>query len=595
MRQADLEAEMREAGIHRYQKKAQRTKQGEMESQHPVGRRLLTESVERLTLRVQDWKKDISKYHVASRSAAYEYIAMLPANMVAALTARSVINSISMHEKITKAAFKVAKALEDECRWRKMRRDAPDLWRDQKKRVKKIPSYATKRRFLNNAERLVGLEFNRWPRTAKLKVGVVLIELMKQATGIIDITTRTGLLGKKETWVHPTDQLMEWMKHAHNYAEDLSPMYLPMVERPNPPKDVYTSGYLTNNIPPRPLIKTRDKDHLADLDAIGIESTRETVRILQDVQWEIDPVLYETMVHCWESEIEIGDLPPANGQPIPSRPVDIDTNEEARRKWRKAAARIHNENSADRSRRLQITKVLWIAKKFLGRPIYFPWYCDFRGRKYPRPHFLHPHSFEEGAALLRFYKGKPIGDGGDWLAIHGASVYGEDKLPFDERVQWVNNNKDMILEVANDPKRTTWIWGKADKPWKFLAFCLEWRGYLENGKDHITKLPIQIDGSSNGLQLYSLLMRDPVGAEATNVLPAERPRDIYADVAAGTLQRLQNSDNPYAAKWLAFGVDRACCKRPTMVVPYSATLHACITYTIDWYRDELKKKKMDNP
>ncbi len=588
---------MRESGINRYQKNAARTRHHNQESQTPVGRRLLTESVGRLSEEIKIWKKEVEKHPVGARSAAFPYIDLLSTDVVAALAARSVINSISMHEKLTKAAFKVARVIEDECRWRELYDKNPSVFMRQREMVKKIPSYNAKRRFLNNAERRVELNFSRWPRNEKLKVGIVLIELMKQSTGIIEINTRTGLLGKRDTFVHPTPELMEWMKYAHNFAEDLSPMYMPCVERPAPWKDVYTGGFLTEHIAPRPLVKTRDRGHLEDLDAMGIQSTKDTINILQDVAWEIDEWFLDVLLYCWENEIEVGDLPPASGHPIPTKPVDIDTNKESRRRWAKAAARINHQNASDKSKRLQITKVLWLAKKFRGLWIWFVWYCDFRGRKYQRQHFLTPHSFEEASTLLRFAVGKAVGngDGGNWLARHGAAVYGIDKCSYDEREQWTHSNRDMIEAVANDPRGTTSLWGKADKPWKFLAFCNEWAGYMRHGSSFVTKLPVSIDGSSNGLQLYSLLMRDPVGAAATNVLPSGQPRDIYGDVARGVLSRLSVSDHPYAATWLKFGVDRTCCKRPTMVVPYSATMHACIQYTIDWFHEERRKKKRDNP
>lgn len=597
MRQSDLEAEMRDSGISRYRKNVSRATQHELESQTPVGRRLLTESVGLLSLAIRDWKRGVERHPVGARSAAYPYINMLDTDLVAGLTARSVINSITMHEKLTKSAFKVSRMLEDECRWRELRDKHPSIWMKQKEMAKKIPSYNSKRRFLNNTERFVDLQFARWPRSERLKVGIVLIELMKQSTGLIEITTRTGLLGKRDTFVHPTDCLMEWMKEAHNYAEDLSPMYLPMVERCADWKDVYSGGYLTENIHPRPLVKTRDRNHLEDLNAIDISTTMATINKLQRVPWMINERVLDTLLYCWENDIEVGELPSSNGEPIPSKPVDIDTNKESRRRWAKLAARINHENTSNQSRRLQITKILWMAKKFSGHPMYFPWYADFRSRKYKRVHHLQFQGGDEARGLLRFRNGLPIesNEAERWLAIHGANMFGEDRCSLDDRVQWVHNNRDMITAVGEDPRGTTSFWGKADKPWNFLGFCEEWSAYMKQGSGFITHLPVGIDGSSNGLQLYSLLMLDPVGAAATNVLPSDTPRDIYGDVAERTIRRLQESTDPMAKKWLEFGVDRTAAKRPTMVVPYSAQLYSCVQYTIDWFNTERKKRGCENP
>jgi len=588
---------MRETGIDRYWKKVNRVSRHGMETQHPVGRRLLTESVSLLSEAIREWKRTVTLKPVGQRSAAYPYIDLLATDLIAAITARSVIDSISMHEKITKIAFKVARMIEDEVRWRDLKAKEPDLWRDQMKLVKRIPGYTTKRRFLANTEKFTDQNFARWPRTERLKVGMTLVELMKQSTGIVEITTRTGLLGKRETYVHATEALLEWMKGAHNYAEDLSPTFLPLVERPADWTDVYTGGYLTEYVHPRPLVKTRDKTHLDELNALDIFEPKASVNRLQRVSWIINANVYDPMAYCWENEIEVGGLPSANGQEIPSKPVDIETNAEARRKWRKLAARIRFENKAEASKRLQITKILWMAKKFINEEIFFPWYMDFRGRKYPRVYFMQPQGSDEARSMLMFAQGKAIesDEGERWLTIHGANCWGEDKVSLDDRVQWVHANRDMVEAVGNDPLGTTSIWGKADKPWAFLAWCADFTAFLRFGRGYVSHLPISIDGSSNGLQLYSLLMRDPIGAAATNVLPNAFPRDIYQDVADGTIRRLKESDNPMAPIWLEFGVGRAVAKRPTMVVPYSGSLHSCITYTIDWFNEDRKKRKIENP
>ena len=141
MRQSELEAEMQELGRSRYWKKVQRTTEGGMESQHALGKRLLTESVALLAEQIRLWKKQVEKQPVGNRNGCYPYINMLDPKIAAALTARTVIDSISMHERLTKASFKVARVLEDEVKWREMKDQHPDLWKLQKDHLKKIPGY----------------------------------------------------------------------------------------------------------------------------------------------------------------------------------------------------------------------------------------------------------------------------------------------------------------------------------------------------------------------------------------------------------------------------------------------------------------------
>ena len=53
----------------------------------------------------------------------------------------------------------------------------------------------------------------------------------------------------------------------------------------------------------------------------------------------------------------------------------------------------------------------------------------------------------------------------------------------------------------------------------------------EGPENYICHLPIHQDGSCNGLQHYAALGRDTVGAESVNLAPADRPQDVYSNVA----------------------------------------------------------------
>ena len=108
-------------------------------------------------------------------------------------------------------------------------------------------------------------------------------------------------------------------------------------------------------------------------------------------------------------------------------------------------------NAASKSKRLQIDKIIKLAKQKEKEPdIYFPHQLDFRGRAYPIPMFLNPQGIEYSRALLEFSKGERMSNNADsarWLAIHGANQYGEDKCSLDDRVKWVKDNQDLLLKL----------------------------------------------------------------------------------------------------------------------------------------------------
>jgi DNA-directed RNA polymerase len=154
----------------------------------------------------------------------------------------------------------------------------------------------------------------------------------------------------------------------------------------------------------------------------------------------------------------------------------------------------------------------------------------------------------------------------------------------------MRNDTDRIRRVAHDPLDCRW-WQEADDPWQFLAWCLEAGELLETGRV-FTRIPCYVDGTNNGLQLLSLLLRDPVGGAATNCLPGPR-RDIYQDIADGVTARLREVDDDTARGWLSWfpegRMPRAATKRPVMTLPYGCTPYSARQYMAAWYEEEVRQ------
>ena len=76
-------------------------------------------------------------------------------------------------------------------------------------------------------------------------------------------------------------------------------------------------------------------------------------------------------------------------------------------------------------------------------------------------------------------------------------------------------------------------WLSSDEPWQTLAACIEVSKAIkyQDPSTYVCHLPIHQDGSCNGLQHYAALGRDQAGAESVNLAPAERPQDVYSNVA----------------------------------------------------------------
>ena len=201
-----------------------------------------------------------------------------------------------------------------------------------------------------------------------------------------------------------------------------------------------------------------------------------------------------------------------------------------------------------------------------------PWSSPFKGG-YPIPvGGPHPQGDDIAKSLLEFADGYCIGDlGAGALAVHIAGLFGVDKVSTEERMEWFWANETLILDSAINPLDGQRFWATADSPFMALAACMEWEGYCRDGANHITRVPISLDGSNSGLQHFSAMLRDEVGGRSVNLLPGDHPEDVYADVARTVQAFVDQSDDPKAQVWKGGKVTRRICKRPCMTFTYSAT------------------------
>ena len=174
--------------------------------------------------------------------------------------------------------------------------------------------------------------------------------------------------------------------------------------------------------------------------------------------------------------------------------------------------------------------------------IYFVWQIDFRGRIYPKQTLLNPQGGDIAKSLLLFSEKQKLNQNGiKWFKIHGANLYGEvDKEVFEKRISWIDENEENILNSAKDYQNCD-FWKKADEPFEFLAFCFEYAKFVKDRENFYTSLPCSIDGSNNGLQHISTLLKDIESAKNVNVLPNDRNvvADVYNLIADGLKDRLE--------------------------------------------------------
>ena len=415
---------------------------------------------------------------------------------------------------------------------------------------------------------------------------------MIMSTGMIEIGTET-INHKKAKIIKQTQKTRDWINNRNEFNELLNPEYLPTVMPPKMWSTVVGGGYWTKEIPELDLVKQKNKLFKKELENFEMPKVYNAVNLMQNTAFKINHFILKVMQEAWDKGLAVGGMPPITNHEIPNKPHDIETNVESRRAWKKQAVMAHTENARMFSKRLLYAKIIWLAGKFKDyATLYFPLQLDFRGRAYCVPAFLNYQSISGAKALLSFAHGKPItkeNKGDFWLAIHGANMYGEDKISLQDREKWVQDNEEMIIACATDPM-TNRQWEDASNAFQFLSFCDEWKRFKEQGYGFISEIPVNVDGSCNGLQIYSLMLRDEKAGKLVNLTPNDKPQDIYQLVADAVIEKLKvdvTEGKLYAQEWLDYGIKRSTTKRSIMTICYGSTRYSCTDFVVE----DLTKRK----
>ena len=212
-----------------------------------------------------------------------------------------------------------------------------------------------------------------------------------------------------------------------------------------------------------------------------------------------------------------------------------------------------------------------LAEEVEDDTLYFQHNCDSRGRLYPLAHKLSPQGSDYQKALLLFKNVKPVEM--KWIEMHIANCFGHDKLSFEDRSKWVQDNIDELRFIGRYPNsdETLMIYRKSElakeKKTKFqaIAACMELIHYEETGQ---WRIPIGSDATSQGLQFLSAIARDETAAQHVNISKCTYAPvgDVYQHVgnvlksttALSTLEHLQVGDKAL----------RKVCKRSSMTFYY---------------------------
>jgi len=395
-------------------------------------------------------------------------------------------------------------------------------------------------------------------------------------------------------YVRLSDDILKELHRKHHLLELSSLIYRPMIAPPLDHEEEEPGGNYLRWI--RKSTTKRYVNNTVDSEDKIIHHASPTVRqglnALQKTEWSINYSVLEVMSNMFKGNTKLANLPSYEFEGFNMRPYPDEGTKIEQGKWMADREELWSSWYRDEQKRGRMLVRLHLANQMIQHGwFYHPYSLDFRGRAYSACELLSPQGSDFDKGLILFTKAKKQTERGLWwLKVHAANVFDQDKLSFDDRVKWVDDNWDMLMCIADDPyENKEWISDKEKKNPSFqrLAACFELAR-----KDGLTQLPIQMDGACNGSQHWAVIMGDETVAELTNVIPDDQPQDLYGYVADKTSDIIERNDedvewfDEFEEHWEE-GVERAVVKRPTMCDAYGLTFYGIQKYLkleghLDW-------------
>ena len=582
--QVDLEREQIRQGLEKLHDNTTKLQDKEYASATAYGVASIEQLMPLVVARIQHTTNRIKegKTGVAFRQIQ-QYLADIEAEAAAAISCKVVFDKVFATKKasalVPNVTDAIGQAVENECMMRHYENKVPGLLHTIKQ------NYFHKASGTHQKVKVITTLMNRydvphwqcWGRANRVKLGGWLLDCICEVSGwfLIDMRQHGN---KRVNYVIPSPEFMQIKDKIMAQAELFSPLAWPMLIPPNDWDTERPGGYLLNEV-----MRGYDMVRRGDPTCIQGETPISFLNKIQKVAYTLNPFVVGVAKTFMERRIEVGKFVPQVEMPLPPKPADIDDNKDSEMSYRRAAAEAYNYNAQafQRSCRTRMTmnavKVFEDVDKF-----YIPWSFDYRGRAYPIPAFLTPQDTDFGKSLLKFHEGSFMTpEAEDWLAFQVATTYGLDKAPMQERLEWADDNKDLIERIATDPLGCLHEWEVADEPWTFLAACDEYFHCIIKCDRHYTNLPVAVDATCSGLQILAGLARDASTAELVNVLPSDKPQDAYKVIAEQAKPHVPVSIRPH--------MDRKTTKRTVMTVPYNAKPFSNRGYI----REALKEKGVE--
>lgn len=598
--QLELESTMIARGVEAYRRQKEAALEGGRASETGFARRLIDEYIDPLC---EAFNADVNKKGPGMYARARVHLRDIPADKAMFIALRCVLGAFQKPVTPVAVANDIGRMVEDEIRFSRFAAKYQAYYKEimDDFKNKGTKNYRYMHRVLTHTANTNEDGWTPWAISERVDVGMRLVNFILETS---DLITKTSHFVKGKTIVNlePTQAALDFVSKYDEVASLLHPRHMPCIIEPDPWTAMDQGGYFSPQLRASTrLVLANNRKHKQLLRKTDLSSVMDAVNIAQRVPWRVNRRVLEIARAVWAKNLKVG-MPSTEKMepvecPIKDKKKDQMTPEELAvfLEWKRGASLVYTKEKERAGACFQVSAILRAANEYDAYDAFwYVWTLDFRGRMYTTTSGFSPQGPDLAKGMLTFRDGLPLGERGVfWFKVHGANRYGFDKEDYPVRVAWVDERHQQFMAAAADPLGHVELWANADKPYQFLAWLFEYKemhdGRLvgKRPEEYVSHLPVGLDGSCNGLQHFSAMLRDLRGGIATNLVPALKPSDIYREVADVCLQKVNAlaPSVPVMQHWINFAnrfgsgkLPRSVAKRPVMTMPYGSTRQSCTTY-----------------
>lgn len=575
--QIERETQGLQVGSERYFKKQERIEKNSGYGSSDAGSNLITACLPAVSQGITAWIKE------GPSIKARDVISEVDPDLIALISLNAALNGARRAKTVANTASQIGRMIESEVWAIALDNKDPKLLQKLVHRsLRTHGNVKYRKKALWSIALKEGFKPEKWEETFKATLGVYLLNIiLLECPNVFETYLETTEKNRTYKRVGMTPEAVEFLVKHTTKAQWVEPFFSPMLVKPKDWIAFDTGAYTSDQVSKLvPLIRTHDQNHVSEVrKAISsgkMDRCLKALNIIQGTQWQINKPVADLVRWAWETSQDIPGFPLNRHVPKPTIPDNWEDLSEIERKgWRIRASQVAGRNRGIDGDRVTMLQDLSTAQGLYNQESFWiPHSLDFRGRVYPVPAYNGQRA-DHIRGTLQFSKGLPLGDQGPyWLAVHLANCGDFDKISkgtLDERDQWTIDNEDMVRRIASDPQGTVELWRNADKPFQFIAACLDYNNWL-NDAGYASRISVALDGSNSGLQHYSASLRSLEGS-LVNLIPSDLPADLYQAVASRVEQSViadSEAGSEIAKIILKNGISRKLVKRNAMTFTYSS-------------------------